>query len=158
MHSTSVDDHRRLDAMSQITVNGPDPCRGSGRLLTRLQPMMSSGLVFLRLDSTSDFDYSPNTLAATLDTEPLAWSYSGGVHTRSSSNPFWFARARNCYPPVWSSGLQFAAAETPIEGGQRRRTQQISHTTAASRATGSSTIPVVSERFMEPDSSTGEIG
>ncbi len=100
----------------------------------------------------------PETLAATLDTGSLAGSYSGGVHTRWSSNHFQFARSRDCHPPVWSSALQFAAAETPIEGGRRSRSRQISHTTAASRATGSSTIPVVSERFMEPDSSAGEIG
>ncbi len=46
----------------------------------------------LRLDSTSDFDAKTYTLAATLDTEPLARSYGGGVHTRLSSNHFQSAR------------------------------------------------------------------
>jgi len=38
----------------------------------------------------------PYTNAATLDTEPLARSYSGGVHTRLSSNHFQSARATDC--------------------------------------------------------------
>lgn len=42
----------------------------------------------------------PYTSAATLDTEPLARSYSGGVHTRLSSNHFQFARARHGSPCV----------------------------------------------------------
>jgi len=39
----------------------------------------------------------PYTLAATLDTKPLARSYSGGVCTRLSTNHFRFARARFGY-------------------------------------------------------------
>ena len=46
--------------------------------------------------STSDFGSSPYTLAATLDTEPLARSYSGGIYPRLSSNHFQFARPPDC--------------------------------------------------------------
>ncbi|MCA9124364.1 MAG: hypothetical protein KDB11_29510, partial [Planctomycetales bacterium] len=45
--------------------------------------------------STSDFDVWSYTLAATLDTEPLARGYSGGISPRSSSNHFQFARSSN---------------------------------------------------------------
>ncbi len=38
----------------------------------------------------------PYTLAATLDTEPLARSYSGGIYPRLSSNHFQFARPPDC--------------------------------------------------------------
>ena len=38
----------------------------------------------------------PYSFAATLDTEPRAKSYSGGSHTRLSSNHFQSARALHC--------------------------------------------------------------
>ena len=39
----------------------------------------------------------PYTLAATLDTGPLAGSYPGGIRTRLSTNHFQYARATDCY-------------------------------------------------------------
>ena len=46
--------------------------------------------------STNDFGYVPYTLAATLDTGPLAKSYPGGSPTRLSSNHFQSARSSDC--------------------------------------------------------------
>ena len=43
--------------------------------------------------STLNFGWSPYINAATLDTEPLARSYSGGILPRSSSNHFQYARS-----------------------------------------------------------------
>jgi hypothetical protein len=40
---------------------------------------------FLDYTSTSDFSSVPYTLAASLDTEPVASSYSGEIRTHSSS-------------------------------------------------------------------------
>ncbi len=47
-----------------------------------------------------------DTLAATLDTGSLGRSCPGGVHTRVSSNDFWFARL-----PVCSVTLRFKIKE-----------------------------------------------
>ena len=87
-------------------------------------------------DGLQDFD-AKYTYAATLDTEPLARSYSGGIPTRSSSNHFQSARSRSCssiiarltehgLPIVYgqcdsgSSGLEFFGNQ--FEARQRLKT------------------------------------
>ena len=62
-----------------------------------------------RLQSASTLDFGgasgcrslcrPYTNTATLDTEPRARSYSGGVSSRLSSNHFQYARASFCSSP-----------------------------------------------------------
>lgn len=60
----------------------------------------------------------PYTIAATLDTEPLARSYSGGVHTRLSSNHFQFARASDCYVILNALLLSVKVGPSPWVVGQ----------------------------------------
>ena len=71
--------------------------------------------------STVDFggvsgDHSlcrPYTNAATLDTEPLARSYSGGILTRLSANHFQFARAPFSYFALSLFGLACSICSVP---------------------------------------------
>jgi len=55
-------------------------------------PYLSSSLPFCVRFNAGLRRETSYTYAATLDTEPLARSYSGGIHTRSSSNHFQSAR------------------------------------------------------------------
>jgi len=88
--------------------------------------------------STSDFGSSPYTLAATLDTEPLARSYSGGIYPRLSSNHFQFARPTFCYGrTVTISSLDDAILldRSPSGRAQSRTRSLLAHETAPSMET-----------------------
>ena len=66
--------------------------------------------------STNDFGDTPYTLAATLDTGPVASSYPGGIRTRSSSNYFQSARASDGSASAGFSGLLFCSCHHQNEG------------------------------------------
>jgi len=74
--------------------------------------------------STGDFGDTPYTQAATLDTGPVASSYPGGSHTRSSSNYFQSALATDgspisgayhCISPIVSIVTSAIKGSTPIK-------------------------------------------
>jgi len=57
------------------------------------------------------FNVAVTRHAATLDTEPLAKSYSGGRRTHLSSNHFQYARARFCSVFAHLSNRKFVSKE-----------------------------------------------
>ena len=65
-------------------------------------PCLSSSLPFC-LRFSQRLRRVPYTLAAKLDTEPAANSYSGGIYPRSFPDHFQFARSPLCSPSLWGS-------------------------------------------------------
>lgn len=140
------------------TIQGSTASRylsSSQSFLCTLQRVTSETSPTLRL-------HAPYKHAATLDTEPVATSYSGGSPTRLSSKHFQYARSPLCSSASWSAGrcgrhhrmgnwsvrLRGRIVSYPV---RRRRNPRQS---AGLRLTGSPVSPPTQSRFALSHGST----